>query len=92
MFITKYMYLHSRMGRIQLSFRYILNSHINVQYIIVYFIPYSIYFKDIDECAKGTDLCQYHETCANIAGSYNCGCPHVGDKLGLDGHHCISIS
>ena len=57
-----------------------------------HFLSNLIDLKDIDECAKGTDLCQYHETCANIAGSYNCDCPNVVDKLGLDGYHCISIS
>ena len=45
---------------------------------------------DIDECAEQTDLCEYHETCVNTAGSYNCDCPDKADKLALDGHRCIS--
>ena len=45
---------------------------------------------DINECLEETDECQYHDACANIAGTYNCDCPIADDKLGLDGLNCIS--
>ena len=45
---------------------------------------------DIDECDRQTDVCEYHETCENTAGSYNCDCPNPDDKLALDGRRCIS--
>lgn len=44
---------------------------------------------DIDECANGTDLCEYTPTCVNTIGSYNCSCISDNEVLALDEHRCL---
>ena len=47
-------------------------------------------YKDVDECAEGTDECDEH--CYNTVGSYSCDCTAAGAgyQLHSDGTTCES--
>ena len=44
---------------------------------------------EIDECHRGTDLCEHN--CTNTAGSYNCSCV-VGYYLETNNHNCTGTT